>query len=139
MQTFMLKLDRWLRRHRGLVIGTWLVLVLARCRSPQNRANTCPAAAMAIPGSRTRSELMAQLPKIAPGAQTRRCLAGCWRPRPARAPARDDTGALHDSTPQQRGAANVSVSPAVRVQTQRAIDAAGTRQRTLVVPLDDER
>ena len=29
MQTFMLKLDRWLRAHRRVVIGTWLVLVVA--------------------------------------------------------------------------------------------------------------
>jgi uncharacterized membrane protein YdfJ with MMPL/SSD domain len=132
MQTFMLKLDRWLRRRRPIVIGVWLVLFLAALPFAAKQSEHLSSGGYAIPGSQSQ-RFVAQLPKIAPGAQ-HGLLAGVLEAKKG-ASAAEMTRALAKLDAATAGAANVSLSPNVRVQTQRAIDAAGARQRTLVVPL----
>src|ERR1700691_1231543 len=78
MQTFMLKLDRWLRRHRRVVIGTWLVLVLAAVPFAAKQSEHLSGGGYTIPGSDSQKVLQ-QLPKIAPEAQAAR-LAGVIAP-----------------------------------------------------------
>jgi uncharacterized membrane protein YdfJ with MMPL/SSD domain len=133
MQTFMLKLDRWLRRRRGVVIGTWLVLVLAAVPFAAKQSEHLSGGGYTIPGSDSQKVLQ-QLPKIAPGAQAAR-LAGVLAPASgATASEMDAALARLDSATQ--GTAHVSVAPAVRAQVQRAIAAAGAHQHTIVVPFE---
>jgi uncharacterized membrane protein YdfJ with MMPL/SSD domain len=132
MQTFMLKLDGWLSRHRRAVIGFWLVLVLAAVPFTAKQSEHLSGGGYTIPGSQSQ-KFVAQLPKIAPGAQ-HGMLAGVLAPS-AGATATQMTQGLTKLDSAAQGAANVSLSPAVRVQTQRVIATAGSRQRTLVVPL----
>ncbi len=132
MQTFMLKLDRWLSCHRRAVIGVWLVLVLAAVPFAARQSEHLSGGGYTIPGSQSQ-KFVGQLPRIAPGAQ-HGMLAGVLAPS-AGATAAQMTQGLAKLDSAAQGAANVSLSPAVRVQTQRAIDAASAHQRTLVVPL----
>jgi uncharacterized membrane protein YdfJ with MMPL/SSD domain len=133
MQTFMLKLDHWLRRHRTAVIGTWLVLVLAAVPFAAKQSEHLSGGGYTIPGSDSQ-KVLKQLPAIAPGAQKAR-LAGVLAPTGS-ATAGEMTAALTQLDAATRGTAHVSISPAVRIQTQRAIAAAEAHQRTLVVPFD---
>jgi RND superfamily putative drug exporter len=133
MQTVMLKLDRWLRRRRGFVIGTWLVLVLAAVPFAAKQSEHLSGGGYGIPGSDSQ-KVMKQLPKIAPGAQAAR-LAGVLAPASGATASEMDTALAHLDLATQ-GTAHVSVSPAVRAQAQSAIAAAGAHQRTIVVPLD---
>ncbi len=133
MQTFMLKLDRWLRRRRGVVIGVWLVLVLAAVPFAARQSERLSGGGYTIPGSDSQ-KVLKQLPTVAPGAQQAR-LAGVLAPTSS-ANAGEMSAALAQLNAATRSTAHVSISPAVRVQTQRAIAAAGTHQRTLVVPFD---
>jgi RND superfamily putative drug exporter len=86
-----------------------------------------------IPGSASQ-KVLKQLPAIAPGAQKAR-LAGVLAPTSS-ATAAEMSAALAQLDAATRGAAQVSISPAVLIQTQRAIASARNRQRTLVVPFD---
>jgi RND superfamily putative drug exporter len=133
MQNLMLKLDRWLRRHRAAVIGTWLVLVLAAVPFAAKQSEHLSGGGYTIPGSDSQ-KVLKQLPAIAPGAQKAR-LAGVLAPR-SNATAGQMSAALAQLDAATRGTAHVSISPAVRIQMQRAIAAAGAHQRTLVVPFD---
>ncbi len=133
MQNLMLKLDRWLRRHRAAVIGTWLVLVLAAVPFAAKQSEHLSGGGYTIPGSDSQ-KVLKQLPAIAPGAQQAR-LAGVLAPT-SNATAGEMSVALARLDAATRSTAHVSISPAVRVQMQRAITAAGVHQRTLVVPLD---
>src|ERR1700722_4056280 len=132
MQTFMLKLDRWLSRHRRSVIGVWLVLLLAALPFAAKQSDHLSSGGYAIPGSQSQ-RFVAQLPKISTGAQ-HGLLAGVLEAK-AGASAAEMTQALAKLDTAAANAANVSLSPSVRAQAQRAIDAAGARQRTLVLPL----
>ena len=132
MQTFMLKLDRWLRRRRGVVIGVWLVLLLAALPFAAKQSDHLSSGGYAIPGSQSQ-RFVAQLPKISAGAQ--HGLLGGVLEAKAGASAAEMTRALAKLDAAATGAADVSLSPSVRAQAQRAIDAAGNHQRTLVVPL----
>jgi uncharacterized membrane protein YdfJ with MMPL/SSD domain len=132
MQTLMLKLDRWLSRHRRAVIGIWLVLLLAALPFAAKQSDHLSSGGYAIPGSQSQ-RFVAQLPKISAGAP-RGLLAGVLETK-AGANAAEMTQALAKLDYAAAGAANVSLSPSVRAQAQRAIDAAGAGQRTLVVPL----
>ncbi|HXC24083.1 MAG TPA: MMPL family transporter [Solirubrobacteraceae bacterium] len=129
----MLKLDRWLRRRRRVVIGVWLVLVLAALPFAAKQSEHLSGGGYTIPGSDS-EKVLKQLPAIAPGAQQAR-LAGVLAPT-SNATAGEMSVALLQLDSATRGNAHVSVSSSVRVQTQRAIEAAGAHQRTLVVPLD---
>jgi uncharacterized membrane protein YdfJ with MMPL/SSD domain len=133
MQTMMLKLDRWLRRRRGIVIGTWLVLVLAAAPLAAKQSEHLSGGGYGIPGSDSQ-QVLKRLPAIAPGAQKAR-LAGVLVPASGATAAEMNSafGRLDSAT---HGTAHVSISPAVRAQTQRAIYVAGAHQRTLVVPFD---
>jgi uncharacterized membrane protein YdfJ with MMPL/SSD domain len=133
MQNLMLKLDRWLRRRRRVVIGVWLVLVLAALPFAAKQSEHLSGGGYTIPGSDS-EKVLKQLPAIAPGAQQAR-LAGVLAPT-SNATAGEMSVALLQLDSATRGNAHVSVSSSVRVQTQRAIEAAGAHQRTLVVPLD---
>jgi uncharacterized membrane protein YdfJ with MMPL/SSD domain len=132
MQTFMLKLDRWLSRHRRAVIGVWLVLLLAALPFAAKQSDHLSSGGYAIPGSQSQ-RFVAQLPKISAGAP-HGLLAGVLEAK-AGVNAAEMTQALAKLDTAAASAANVSLSASVRAQVQRAIDAAGTRQRTLVVPL----
>ena len=132
MQTFMLKLDRWLGRHRRAVIGFWLVLLLAALPFAAKQSDHLSSGGYAIPGSQSQ-RFVAQLPKVSAGAP-HGLLAGVLEAK-AGASATEMTQALARLDNAAAGAANVSLSPTVRAQAQHAIDAAGARQRTLVVPL----
>ncbi len=133
MQNLMLKLDGWLRRRRMLVLGVWLVLVVAAAPLAAKQSEHLSGGGYAIPGSQSK-ELLARLPGIAPGAQ-RAQLAGVLVPAVGATAAEMSAGLvrLAEAT---RGTAHVSLSPTVRAQTGRAIQAAGQRQRTLIVPFD---
>ena len=133
MQNLMLKLDHWLRRRRGVVIGAWLVLVLAAVPFAAKQSEHLSGGGYTIPGSASQ-QVLKQLPALAPGAQKAR-LADVLAPTD-HATAAEMSAALAQLTSATRGIAHVSVSPNVRIQTQRAIAAAGANQRTLVVPLD---
>ncbi len=133
MQTFMLKLDRWLRRRRRVVIGVWLVLVLAAAPFAARQSEHLSGGGYTIPGSDSQ-KVLKQLPAIAPGAQKAR-LAGVLASTGS-ATAGEMSAALAQLDAATRGTAHVSISPALRIQTQRAIAAAGAHQRTLVVPFD---
>ncbi|HEV7936707.1 MAG TPA: MMPL family transporter [Solirubrobacteraceae bacterium] len=133
MQTFMLKLDRWLRRQRWVVVGVWLVLVLAAVPFAAKQSEHLSGGGYTIPGSDSQ-KVLKRLPSIAPGAQQAR-LASVLAPT-ANATAAEMNAALAQLDAATRGAAHVSVSPIVRVRTQRAIAAAGAHQRTLIVPFD---
>jgi uncharacterized membrane protein YdfJ with MMPL/SSD domain len=132
MQTFMLKLDRWLSRHRRAVIGVWLVLLLAALPFAAKQSDHLSSGGYAIPGSQSQ-RFVAQLPKISAGAP-HGLLAGVLEAK-AGANVGEMTQALAKLDTAAASAANVSLSASVRAQVQRAIDAAGTHQRTLVVPL----
>ncbi|HEY5287576.1 MAG TPA: MMPL family transporter [Solirubrobacteraceae bacterium] len=129
----MLKLDRWLRRRRGVLIGAWLLLVLAAVPFAAKQSEHLSGGGYTIPGSASQ-QVLKQLPALAPGAQKAR-LAGVLAPTD-HATAAEMSAGLAQLTSATRGIAHVSVSPNVRIQTQRAIAAAGANQRTLVVPLD---
>jgi uncharacterized membrane protein YdfJ with MMPL/SSD domain len=133
MQTLMLKLDRWLRDHRGIVIGTWLVLVVAAVPFAAKQSEHLSGGGYGIKGSGSQQE-MARLPRVAPGAQNAR-LAGVLVPSEG-ASVEEMRAGLARLDAATRGIADVSVSPTVHAQTQRAIAAAGMHQRTLIVPLD---
>ncbi len=133
MQNLMLKLDRWLRRRRRVVIGVWLILVLAAVPFAAKQSEHLSGGGYTIPGSDSQ-KVLKQLPAIAPGAQRAR-LAGVLVPT-GNATAGEMSAALAQLNAATRSTAHVSISPAVRVQTQRAIAAAGTHQRTLVAPFD---
>jgi uncharacterized membrane protein YdfJ with MMPL/SSD domain len=133
MQNLMLKLDRWLRRHRAAVIGTWLVLVLAAVPFAAKQSEHLSGGGYTIPGSDSQ-KVLKQLPAIAPGAQQAR-LAGVLAPT-SNATASEMSAALAQLDAATRSIAHVSVSPAVRIQMLRAIAAAGTHQRTLVIPFN---
>jgi uncharacterized membrane protein YdfJ with MMPL/SSD domain len=132
MQNLMLKLDRWLRRRRGIVIGTWLVLVLAAVPFAAKQSEHLSGGGYSIPGSDSQ-KVLKQLPAIAAGAQQAR-LAGVLAPT-SDATAGEMSAALAQLDAATRSTAHVSISPAVRIQMQLAIAAAGTHQNTLVVPL----
>jgi uncharacterized membrane protein YdfJ with MMPL/SSD domain len=132
MQNLMLTLDRWLRRHRVAVLAAWIVLVLAAVPLAAKQSEHLSSGGYAIPGSDSQ-KLVAQLPKIAPGAQ-HAMLAGVLAPSAGATPS-EMRAALARLGSAAEEAANVSLSPAVRAQTQRVIQAAGTHQRTLVVAL----
>ncbi|HEX4114729.1 MAG TPA: MMPL family transporter [Solirubrobacteraceae bacterium] len=132
MQTFMLKLDRWLSRHRRAVIGVWLVLLLAALPFAAKQSDHLSSGGYAIPRSQSQ-RFVAQLPKISAGAP-RGLLAGVLEAKVS-ANATEMTQALAKLDTAAAGAANVSLSPAVHAQAQHAIDTAGDRQHTLVVPL----
>jgi uncharacterized membrane protein YdfJ with MMPL/SSD domain len=133
MQTFMLKLDSWLRRHRRVVIGAWVVLLLAAVPFAAKQSEHLSGGGYTIPGSDSQ-KVLKQLPAIAPGAQKAR-LAGVLAPTSS-ATAGEMSAALAQLDAATRSTAHVSVSPATQVQMQRAIAAAGRHQRTLVVPFD---
>src|SRR5580704_15282691 len=133
MQTMMLKLDRWLRAHRRIVIGTWLVLVLAAAPPAAKKREHLSGGGYGIPGSDSQ-KVLKQLPAVAPGAQQAR-LAGVLAPTTA-ATASEMQAALTRLTSATQGTAHVSMSPTVRAEVQHEIAAAGAHQRTLVVPLD---
>jgi uncharacterized membrane protein YdfJ with MMPL/SSD domain len=132
MQTFMLKLDRWLRRRRGVVIGVWLVLLLVALPFAAKQSDHLSSGGYAIPGSQSQ-RFVAQLPKVSAGAQ--HGLLGGVLEAKAGANAAEMTRALAKLDAAAAGATNVTLSPSVRAQAQRSIDAAGEHQRTLVVPL----
>ncbi len=133
MQNLMLKLDRWLRRHRTPVIATWLVLVLAAVPFAAKQSEHLSGGGYTIPGSESQ-KVLKQLPAIAPGAQKAR-LAGVLAPTSS-ATAAEMNAALVQLDAATRTTAHTSISASVRIQTQRAITAAGNHQRTLVVPFD---
>lgn len=128
----MLRLDRWLRGHRAIVLGAWIVLVLAAAPMAAKQSEHLSGGGYSITGSGSQ-KLVARLPQIAPGAQ-HAMLAGVLAPT-ARATPTETQNALARLGGAARDAADISLSPAVRAQTQRAILAAGAHQRTLVVPL----
>src|ERR1700691_2273279 len=122
MQTFMLKLDRWLRRHRRVVIGTWLVLVLAAVPFAAKQSEHLSGGGYTIPGSDSQKVLQ-RLPKITPGAQAAR-LAGVIEPTSGASVSEMQSGlARLDSA--THSTSHVSVSPAVRAQVEHEIVAAG--------------
>jgi uncharacterized membrane protein YdfJ with MMPL/SSD domain len=133
VQNLMLKLDRWLRRHRTPVIATWLVLVLAAVPFAAKQSEHLSGGGYTIPGSESQ-KVLKQLPAIAPGAQKAR-LAGVLAPTSS-ATAAEMNAALVQLDAATRTTAHTSISASVRIQTQRAITAAGNHQRTLVVPFD---
>jgi len=133
MQTFMLKLDSWLRRRRAIVIGTWLVLVLAAVPFAAKQSEHLSGGGYTIPGSDSQKVLQ-QLPKIAPGAQAAR-LAGVLAPT-SDATANEMSAALVRLDSATQSTAYVSISPTVRTQIEHEIAAAGAHQRTIVVPFD---
>ncbi|MFZ2112924.1 MAG: MMPL family transporter [Solirubrobacteraceae bacterium] len=133
MQTFMLKLDRWLRRRRGFVIGTWLVLVLAAVPFAAKQSERLSGGGYTIPGSDSQKVLQ-QLAKIAPGAQAAR-LAGVIAPTSGASASEMQAGLARLGAATQ-STAHVSISPAVRAQIEREIVAAGAHQRTIVVPFE---
>jgi uncharacterized membrane protein YdfJ with MMPL/SSD domain len=132
MQTLMLKLDRWLRRHRIAVLVAWIVLVVAAVPFASRQSEHLSAGGYAIPGSDSQ-KLVAQLPKIAPGAQ-HAMLAGVLAPTSGATPSEMEA-ALARLGAGAQDAACVNLSPQVRAQTQQAIEVAGPHQRTLIVPL----
>ncbi|MFZ1925681.1 MAG: MMPL family transporter [Solirubrobacteraceae bacterium] len=132
MQRTMLKLDRWLSRHRRAVIGVWLVLLLAALPFAAKQSDHLSSGGYTIPGSQSQ-RFVAQLPKISTEAP-HGLLAGVLEAK-AGASAAEMTQALTKLDTAAADAANVSLSASVRTQVQHAIDAAGARQRTLVVPL----
>jgi uncharacterized membrane protein YdfJ with MMPL/SSD domain len=131
MQTLMLKLDRWLRRHRRVVIATWLVLVLAAVPFAAKQSEHLSGGGYTIPGSDSQKVLQ-QLPKISPGAQAAR-LAGVIAPSSGASASEMQAGlARLDSATQST--AHVSISPTVHTQIEGEILAAGAHQHTIVVP-----
>jgi uncharacterized membrane protein YdfJ with MMPL/SSD domain len=132
VQNLMLGLDRWLRRRRAIVLGAWILLVVAAAPLAARQSEHLSGGGYSIPGSGSQ-KLVARLPGIAPGAQ-HAMLAGVLAPSADATPS-EMQAALAKLGSATQGAADVSLSPAVRVQTRRAILAAGARQRTLVVPL----
>jgi RND superfamily putative drug exporter len=132
MQNLMLTLDRWLRRHRIGVLAAWIVLVVAAVPFAAKQSEHLSGGGYSIPGSGSQ-KLVAQLPKIAPGAQ-HAMLAGVLAPAAGATPA-EMQSALAKLGSAAQDATDVSLSPPVRAQTQRTISAAGAHQRTLVVPL----
>ncbi|MGA9874972.1 MAG: MMPL family transporter [Solirubrobacteraceae bacterium] len=133
MQNLMLKLDRWLQHRRALVLGVWIVLVVAAAPLAAKQSEHLSGGGYAIPGSQSK-ELLARLPRIAPGAQHAQ-LAGVLVPTASANAAKMKEGLAHlaDAT---QGTANVSLSPAARAQAEHAIQAAGAHQRTLIVPFN---
>jgi uncharacterized membrane protein YdfJ with MMPL/SSD domain len=131
VQNLMLKLDVWLRGHRALVLGVWIVLVVAAAPLAAKQSEHLSGGGYAIPGSQSK-ELLARLPGIAPGAQHAQ-LAGVLVPSAAATAGemREGLAHLEDAT---RGTAHVTLSPAARTQAEHAIRTAGARQRTLIVP-----
>jgi uncharacterized membrane protein YdfJ with MMPL/SSD domain len=132
MQNLMLTLDRWLRRHRIGVLVAWIVLVVVAVPFAAKQSEHLSGGGYSIPGSGSQ-KLVARLPKIAPGAQ-HAMLAGVLAPAASATPA-EMQSALAKLRSAAQGAADVSLSPAVRAQARHAILAAGAHQHTLVVPL----
>jgi uncharacterized membrane protein YdfJ with MMPL/SSD domain len=132
MQNSMLKLDRWLRGHRIGVLVAWIVLVVAAVPFAAKQSEHLSGGGYSIPGSGSQ-KLVARLPRIAPGAQ-HALLAGVLAPTAGATPT-EMQSALAKLGSATQGAADVSLSPDVRAQAQRAILAGGAHQRTLVVPL----
>ncbi|HTA15747.1 MAG TPA: MMPL family transporter [Solirubrobacteraceae bacterium] len=133
MQNLMLKLDRWLRRRRVVVLAVWIVLVLAAAPLAAKQSEHLSGGGYAIPGSQSK-ELLRRLPGIAPGAQHAQ-LAGVLVPGAA-ATAGEMRSGLAQLDTATRAAPHVSLSPTVRAQTERQILAAGPHQRTVIVPFD---
>jgi uncharacterized membrane protein YdfJ with MMPL/SSD domain len=133
VQNLMLKLDRWLRGHRAIVLGVWVVLVLAAAPLAAKQGEHLSGGGYAIPGSQSK-QLLTRLPGIVPGAQHAQ-LAGVLVPSPTATAAEMSRGLARLRTATQ-GAAHVSLSPVTRAQTERAILTAGSRQRTLIVPFE---
>lgn len=129
----MLRLDGWLGRHRAIVLGAWIVLVVAAVPLAAKQSEHLSGGGYGIPGSDSQ-KVMARLPRIAPGAEHAR-LGAVLAPAPG-ASASEMTSALARVASATRRAPHVSLSAAVRAREQSAIDAAGAHQRTLVVPLD---
>jgi uncharacterized membrane protein YdfJ with MMPL/SSD domain len=132
MQNLMLTLDRWLRRHRIGVLVAWIVLLLAAVPFAAKQSEHLSSGGYAIPGSASQ-RLVAQLPRIAPGAQ-HAMLAGVLAPAAGATPSEMRT-ALARLNLAAQGAVDVSLSARARAQTEHAIAAAGTHQGTLIVPL----
>ncbi len=134
MQNLMLKLDRWLRRRRWFLIGAWLVLVVAAVPLAAKQSEHLSGGGYSDPRLR-----LAEGADVAARDRTRgptgATAGACWHrtgtPAQRRCKRPSPGWAQRES-----GAAHVSISPTVRAQTLRAIQAAGTHQRTLVVPLD---
>jgi len=133
VQNLMLKLDRWLRRHRIAVLLGWIVLVVAALPLAAKESEHLSGGGYAIPGSQSK-ELLRRLPGIAPGVQHAQ-LAGVLVPG-ATGTATEMRAGLAQLGTATQAAAHVSLSPAVRAQTERQILAAGPHQRTLIVPFD---
>jgi uncharacterized membrane protein YdfJ with MMPL/SSD domain len=131
VQNLMLKLDRWLRRRRTLVLGVWIVLVIAAAPLAAKQSEHLSGGGYAIPGSQSK-QLLARLPGIAPGVEHAQ-LAGVLVPTAGAGVAEMREGLAHlgEAT---RGVAHISLSPVARAQAEHAIGAAGTHQRTLIVP-----
>ena len=132
VQNMMLTLDRWLQGHRRAILTTWVVLLIAALPFAAKQSEHLSGGGYTIPGSQSQ-KFVSQLPKIAPGAE-HGMLAGVLAPSDnANAAQMEQALATLDSA--AASAANVSLSPSVRGQTKHAIEAAGSHQRTLVVPL----
>jgi uncharacterized membrane protein YdfJ with MMPL/SSD domain len=132
MQSLMLTLDRWLGRHRIGVMVAWMVLVVVALPFAAKQSEHLSSGGYSIPGSESK-KLVAQLPKITPGAQ-HAMLGGVLVPSAGATPTEMQAALAHFASAAQ-DAANVSLSPAASAQTQHAIRGAGTHQHTLVVPL----
>ncbi len=132
MQNMMLTLDRWLQGHRRAVLATWVVLLIAALPFAAKQSEHLSGGGYTIPGSQSQ-KFVSQLPKIAPGAE-HGMLAGVLASNGSASAAQMEQ-ALATLDSAAASAANVSLTPSVRAQTKRAIEAAGAHQRTLVVPL----
>ncbi|HST54538.1 MAG TPA: MMPL family transporter [Solirubrobacteraceae bacterium] len=131
MQTFMLGLDRWLSRHRRVVLGTWIGLVVLAAPFAMHQGDHLTGGGYAIPGSD--SLAVANDLRTFPGAQQAHLVA-VLVPRP-NATSADARAAIQRVASAAGQVSNVSLDPAAERQALAAVSAPGGMARTTIVPL----
>ena len=91
MQRFMLRLDAFLRRHRAVVVGVWLLALVAAVPFAAKQSDNLTGGGFGVPGSESK-EVEDLLKRDFPG-QTRASLAAVLRPT-GRASTKDMRAAL---------------------------------------------
>jgi len=132
VQNLMLKLDRWVRRHRLIVLSGWIALVIASVPLAMHRGDRLTDGGYGIPGSAS-VIVDARLQHSFNGAQ-RAILAAMLIPRRDATPAQmsaviDRVAAATAAVPR------ISLDLAVQRRALAAVAAAGPHQRTLFIPL----
>jgi uncharacterized membrane protein YdfJ with MMPL/SSD domain len=130
MQTFMLRLDAFLRRHRAVVVGLWLVALVAAVPFAAKQSDHLTGGGFGVPGSQSKA-VEDRLKADFPGSE-RASLAAVVRPAKD-ASAADVRAALRRLDRATEDVPRVAL--AERVQAQAAQSAAQRPGRPIVVPL----